>query len=69
MTQDGEGLRRWTRATVYGDMWVDPVDDPREVAARAPDEVPDERAVLVDYLRRYRLTPELKCDGLRHPSG
>jgi hypothetical protein len=25
---------RWTQATVYPDMWVDPDDDPRETGAR-----------------------------------
>jgi uncharacterized damage-inducible protein DinB len=41
-------------------MWVDPGEDPREtdVVARG------EKAVLVDYLRAYRLTLEMKSDGL-----
>lgn len=52
--------RRWTQATVYDDMWVDPDDDPREVEVD-PD---DERAVLLDFLRSYRLTIEMKCTGL-----
>ena len=51
---------RWTHATVYSDMWVDPDDDPRE----RPAEGTDERAVLLDYLRRHRLTLEMKCAGL-----
>lgn len=51
---------RWTSATVYSDMWVDPDDDPREPAGTGA----DERAVLLDCLRRYRLTVELKCTGL-----
>jgi uncharacterized protein DUF664 len=51
---------RWTVATVYSDMWVDPDDDPRE----RPAEGTDERAVLLDYLHRYRLTLEMKCAGL-----
>ena len=52
---------RWTRSTVYADMWIDPDDDPRETAA-----VPntDERSTLLDYLRRYRLTLEMKCADL-----
>jgi uncharacterized damage-inducible protein DinB len=51
---------RWTRSTVYLDMWVDPDDDPREsVVASA-----GERGVLLDYLRRYRLTLEMKCAEL-----
>ena len=51
---------RWSRATVYPDMWVDPDDDPRETGAQTF----DERSTLLDYLRRYRLTLEMKCDGL-----
>lgn len=45
----------------FPDMWVDPGDDPRETS-----DVPatGERAVLVDYLRHYRLTLEMKCEGL-----
>ncbi|MCF0076511.1 DinB family protein [Streptomyces lomondensis] len=41
-------------------MWVDPDDDPRETDA-AP---ADERGILLDYLRAYRLTLEMKCAGL-----
>ena len=52
---------RWTPATVYPDMWVDPDDDPREAGA-AP--AVDERSTLLDYLRRYRLTLEMKCADL-----
>jgi uncharacterized damage-inducible protein DinB len=51
---------RWTASTVYADMWVDPQDDPRDTGA----ELADERAVLTDYLRAYRLTLEMKCAGL-----
>jgi uncharacterized damage-inducible protein DinB len=41
-------------------MWVDPEHDPREIDVAAT----DERTVLVDYLRRYRLTLEMKCADL-----
>jgi uncharacterized damage-inducible protein DinB len=41
-------------------MWVDPEDDPRETHAQPV----GERAVLLDYLRHYRLTLPMKCDGL-----
>jgi len=41
-------------------MWVDPDDDPRESGVAAV----DERGVLLDYLRRYRLTLEMKCADL-----
>jgi uncharacterized damage-inducible protein DinB len=47
-------------AKKYPDMWVDPEDDPRETGT-AP---VTEREVLRDYLRHYRLTFEMKCDGL-----
>src|SRR5690349_25163336 len=51
---------RWTKSTVYLDMWVEPDDDPRETDVGAV----DERGVLLDYLRHYRLTLEMKCAGL-----
>jgi uncharacterized damage-inducible protein DinB len=51
---------RWTVATVYPDMWVDPDDDPRE----SPVPLVDERSTLLSYLRHYRLTLEMKCAGL-----
>jgi uncharacterized damage-inducible protein DinB len=51
---------RWTRGTVYADMWVDPDDDPRESAG----EPVGERDTLLDFLRRYRLTLEMKCADL-----
>jgi hypothetical protein len=51
---------RWTQSTVYEDMWVDPDDDPRESGG----ETVGERATVLDYLRRYRLTLEMKCAGL-----
>lgn len=51
---------RWTQATVFPDMWVDPDDDPRETDVEAV----DERGILLDYVRHYRLTLEMKCAGL-----
>lgn len=51
---------RWTRSTVYLDMWADPDDDPRENGVATV----DERSTLLDYLRRYRLTMEMKCADL-----
>ena len=51
---------RWTQGTVYADMWVDPDDDPRE-KIQAPN---DERGVVLAYLRRYRMTLEMKCADL-----
>lgn len=51
MTQDGRQ---------YPDMWVDPAQDPRESDTTTR----GEKATLLDYLRHYRLTLELKCEGL-----
>ena len=44
----------------YPDMWVDPDHDPRDTGTQPR----GERETLVDYLRSYRLTIEMKCDGL-----
>jgi uncharacterized damage-inducible protein DinB len=44
----------------YPDMWVDPEDDPRETDAMPV----GEKAVLTEYLDRYRMTFEMKCEGL-----
>ena len=43
----------------WSDMWASPDDDPREESGPT-----DERSVLLRYLRNYRLTLQLKCDGL-----
>lgn len=43
----------------FPDMWVDPEDDPRESGPS----LGDERATLVEFLRRQRLTLEMKCSG------
>jgi uncharacterized damage-inducible protein DinB len=42
-------------------MWVDPDDDPRGSDRVSPD---GELPTLLDYLRNYRLTLRMKCDGL-----
>jgi uncharacterized damage-inducible protein DinB len=52
---------RWTRATVYPDMWVNPDDDPRNSEGASPD---GELPTLLDYLTDYRLTLVMKCEGL-----
>ena len=44
----------------YPDMWVDPEDDPRDTGSRRW----ARGRSLLDYLRHYRLTLEMKCDGL-----
>jgi uncharacterized damage-inducible protein DinB len=51
---------RWSVATIYPDMWIDPDDDPRE----SLDEGTGEKALLATYLDRYRMTFEMKCEGL-----
>lgn len=53
--------QRWTRATVYPDMWADPDDDPRDNAEASPE---GELATLQAYLTNYRLTLLMKCEGL-----
>lgn len=50
---------RWTQATIYADMWVDPDDDPGDGAS--PE---GELATLQDYLSSYRMTILMKCEGL-----
>lgn len=52
---------RWTRATVYPDMWVDPDDDPRDSEGPGPE---GELATPQDYLTSYRMTLRMKCQDL-----
>jgi uncharacterized damage-inducible protein DinB len=61
MAPVSERPQRWTQATVYPDMWVDPDQDPRDSDQVSPD---GEAATLRDYLRNYRLTLLMKCEGL-----
>ncbi|MGD0704243.1 MAG: DinB family protein [Trebonia sp.] len=51
---------RWSASAEHPDMWMDPDGDPRFV----DQESDGERANLLDYLRGYRLTMEMKCAGL-----
>ena len=44
----------------FPDMWVDPQDDPRNTDIP----VRGEKAVLAEYLEHFRMTLEMKCDGL-----
>ena len=60
VTADEDLPTRWTAATVYDDMWVDPADDPRDSGTPPV----GERQTLVQYLQSYRLTLQMKCDGL-----
>ena len=53
--------QRWTQARVYPDMWADPDQDPRNSEGVSPD---GELATLEDYVRSYRLTLLMKCEGL-----
>ncbi|MCX5204968.1 DinB family protein [Streptomyces sp. NBC_00237] len=52
---------RWTQATVYPDMWVNPDDDPRDSDQDSPE---GELDTLLDFIRNYRLTLRMKCEGL-----
>lgn len=52
---------RWTKATVYPDMWVDPDDDPRNTDGTSPD---GEVETQLDFIRDYRFTLRMKCEGL-----
>lgn len=61
MTGVSDKPARWSNATVYPDMWVDPDDDPRNNHGVSPD---GELATLKDYLTNYRLTLRMKCEGL-----
>jgi len=49
-----------SKAQKYPDMWVDPEDDPRGNDSAGS----SEREVLLDYLRHFRLTFEMKCEDL-----
>jgi len=52
---------RWNAAGPGSDMWMDTAQDPRFAAGT---KLEGERATLLDYLRGYRLTMEMKCAGL-----
>jgi uncharacterized damage-inducible protein DinB len=54
---------RWSAAGTGSDMWMDMTQDPR-FAAGAEAELEGERATLLEYLRNYRLTMEMKCADL-----
>jgi uncharacterized damage-inducible protein DinB len=44
----------------FSDMWVDPDDDPRDTGTTPH----GEKAVLAEYLDHFRMTFEMKCEGL-----
>ncbi|MGV9455224.1 DinB family protein [Streptomyces sp. NPDC003635] len=52
---------RWTQASVYPDMWADPGEDPRDNDGPGPE---GELATYRSVLRDFRLTLEMKCQGL-----
>jgi uncharacterized damage-inducible protein DinB len=53
---------RWSAAG--NDMWMDMAQDPRFADFVAGHQPEGERATLLDYLRTYRLTLEMKCADL-----
>ena len=61
MAKVSDRPQRWSQATVYPDMWLDPDQDPRDSGRVSPD---GELPTLQDYLTNYRLTLLMKCDGL-----
>jgi uncharacterized damage-inducible protein DinB len=52
---------RWTADGAEYGMWMDVAQDPRFATWTAPE---GERATLLEYLQRYRLTMEMKCADL-----
>jgi len=52
---------RWNAVGSGSDMWMDMALDPRYATGTEPE---GERATLLDYLRTYRLTMEMKCADL-----
>jgi len=56
----GREPQRWSASQQRADMWVDDADDPRQSGP----EPTDERGTLLDYLRAYRITLEMKCADL-----
>jgi uncharacterized damage-inducible protein DinB len=67
VTEDNAGEavpERWNAAGADPDMWMDMAQDPRFAAFVAGHQPEGERATLLDYLRTYRLTLEMKCADL-----
>jgi uncharacterized damage-inducible protein DinB len=52
---------RWNAVGAGSNMWMDMALDSRFATETEPE---GERATLLDYLRRYRLTMEMKCADL-----
>jgi hypothetical protein len=58
---------RWFESAENPGYWMDPASDPRfnnNDTGGENDDTGGERANLLDYLRGYRLTMEMKCAGL-----
>jgi uncharacterized damage-inducible protein DinB len=53
---------RWSAEPAAPDMWMDPAQDPRFQSST--EDLHGERATLLDYLRSYRMTMEMKCADL-----
>ena len=60
-TTDEKVPARWSASPKNPDMWMDQEADPRFANQ---DETDGERANVLDYLRGYRLTMEMKCADL-----
>ena len=52
---------RWNAVGAGSDIWMDAAQDPRYATGT---QLEGERATLLDYLRVYRLTMEMKCADL-----
>jgi len=64
MTQDdasNDVPARWSAAPAAPNMWADPAEDPRYQEGA---DLRGERATLLEYLRTYRMTMEMKCADL-----
>ena len=64
MAEDNAGEvvpERWNALGADSDVWMDEAQDPRFESGA---QVEGERATLLEYLRAYRLTMELKCADL-----
>jgi uncharacterized damage-inducible protein DinB len=62
---DASVPERWSASAEHRGLWMDPDGDPRFANQETDGEEADgEKANLLDYLRSYRLTMEMKCAGL-----
>ena len=61
MAKVSEQFKRWSKAIVYPDMWVNPDVNPRNTDRISAN---GELVTLQDYLSDYRLTLRMKCEEL-----